>query len=103
MNRSTVHKLPLEVVIEVKRRLRSGSFDQLEIVSWLDGLGHSISKSALGRFAVKLREDDKALGMDREIMAAQVADVAALFEELAHLKAREAEILAQLKTLILPQ
>ena len=102
MSRSTINKLPLDVVIEVKRRLRSGSFDQVEIVSWLNGLGHSITKSALNRFAINLKKDDQALGLDREIMAGQGADVAALFEELALLKAREAEILARLKTVMIP-
>ncbi len=61
MSRSSIHRLPLDVVIEVKRRLRSSQFEQIEIVR-------------------------------------QGADIAALFEELALIKARETEILAQIRT-----
>lgn len=99
MPRSTISKLPLDIVIEVKRRLRSGGFDQVEVAAWLKSLGHDISKSAVNRYSIKLQEDS-SLGIDREIMAKQGADVAALFEELAHIKVRESEILAQLKTVI---
>jgi len=102
MRTSSVYTLPPNVIIEVKRRMRSGSFGLLSIEAWLKDLGYTVSKSALGRFAVKLRQDDQTLDLDREILAVQNVDVAALFEELAHLKAREAEILAQLKMLIVP-
>lgn len=103
MRRSTVTNLPLNVVIEVKRRLRSGSFDQSAIVTWLTSLGSSVTKSALNRYAIKLRNNDASIGLDREIMAVKDADVVALFEELAGLKARETEILAQIRMAMIPQ
>lgn len=98
---SSINKLPLDMVIELKRRLRAGSFEQRELIKWLKEHDHNITKSALSRFAVKLRNEDELLGHDREFMAKQGADVVALFEELAHLKAREAEILAQLQTIMI--
>lgn len=101
MARSSIQKLPVEIVIEVKRRLRSGSFDQADILLWVKEQGYEIKKSAFSRYAIKLRTDDKAIGIDREILSVQGADVAALFEELAHIKARETEILTQLKLLII--
>ncbi len=61
-----------------------------------------MSRSALSRYAVKLRQADKGLGIDRELLAKQNADAAALFEELAYIKKREDEILAQLKTIMVP-
>jgi hypothetical protein len=102
MRRSTIHNLPLNTVIEVKRRLRSGSFNQIDITSWLNSLGYSTTKSALNRYAIKLYNNDMAAGMDREIMAVKDADVVALFEELATLKARETEILTQIRMAMAP-
>ena len=102
MRRSTINNLPLNIVIEVKRRLRSGSFNQQDITSWLNGLGYSTTKSALNRYAIKLYNNDMAAGMDREIMAIKDADVVALFEELTTIKARESEILAQIRMAMAP-
>ncbi|MDD4457662.1 MAG: DUF3486 family protein [Syntrophotalea acetylenica] len=102
MPQSNIEKLPLEIKIELKRRLRSGSIDQQDIADWIRSLGYAVSRSALSRYAVKLRQADKGLGIDREILAKQNADAAALFEELAYIKKREDEILAQLKTIMVP-
>jgi hypothetical protein len=94
---STMHLLQLDIKIEVRRKLRSGQFSIQAITTWLNGLGYKTTKSAIGRYAIKLRDDDKESGIDREIMAIKGADVVALFEELAGLKARESEILSQIR------
>lgn len=94
---STINKLPLDTKIELKRRLRSGQHSIMSLTEWLIGQGHSITKSAIGRYALKLREEDAHLGHDREFLAKGGADVVALFEELAVLKRRESGILAQLQ------
>ncbi|BDV42400.1 hypothetical protein GURASL_13230 [Geotalea uraniireducens] len=96
--RSTVNNLPLDVVIELKRRLRAYDGNYLPITTWLNDQGYGISKSSLGRYAKSLRESDGKMGLDREIMMKQGASLAALFEELAILKKRETEIIAQIKT-----
>ncbi|MBW4056531.1 MAG: DUF3486 family protein [Proteobacteria bacterium] len=99
---STIHKLPLDIKIEVKRRLRSQQFSQMDITSWLNGLGYDTTKSAVNRYAMNLKVDDKTIGVDREIMAVKGADIVALFEELAGLKARETEILMQIRMSMVP-
>lgn len=98
--RSSIIKLPVDVIIEVKRKLRAGQFDQADVLLWLDGLGYKISKSAISRFAVKLYNEDKKLGHDREFMANQGGDILALFEELSAIRVRETEIISQLKTIM---
>ncbi|MDD2366294.1 MAG: DUF3486 family protein [Desulfuromonadaceae bacterium] len=102
MRRSTIQSLPLNIIIEVKRRLRANQATQQDITDWINGLGHSVTKSSLNRYAMKLYKADTALGMDRDIMAVKDADVVALFEELATLKAREAAILTQIRMSIAP-
>lgn len=94
---STVNKLPVDVRLELKRRMRAGSYSILDLTVWLKESGYTISKSAIGRYSKHLQETDAKYGLDREIMAKQGADIVALFEELAHLKSREAEIIAMLK------
>ena len=95
---SSVDKLPLDIRNELRMRLRGYDGDYLSITAWLNDQGYGISKSAVGRYAIKLRRFDEKLGMDREIMSKQGASLAVLFEELATLKQREAEIIAQIKT-----
>lgn len=97
-NVSSVSRLPLEVVIEVKRRLRSGAHTQLEVAQWLKDNGHEISKSAINRFALKLYKEDAARGIDKELLAGDNTNLITLFEELADLKAREGEIIAQIQS-----
>ena len=94
---STITKLPNAVLVELKRRLRSGHFDILGLSQWLKDSGYCISRSAVGRYSVKLKQSDQKLGLDREIMALCEYDVAGLFEELAKLKKRESEIIEQLQ------
>ena len=94
---STINKLPLDVRNELKKRLRSYDGDYLLLTAWLNEQSYGISKSSLGRYAKKLREDDEKKGMDREVIANQDTDIVALFEELDRLKTREAEIIALLK------
>lgn len=103
MKPSTIHSLPLDIKIEVKRRLREGRQAQLDITEWLNKLGYPITKSALNRYAINLRNEDKHLGLDREFLALKGSDIVALFEELSHLKLREAEILEQIRMAMLPQ
>lgn len=100
MRRSSINNLPVETVIEVKRRLRSGSYDQLDIVKWLNSLGYNISKSALNRYSMRLNKQDLERGLDREALSVQDVDAVALFEELSEIKERETEILAKLQTLL---
>ena len=98
----SIDRLPAEIIVEVKRHLRAKSLTQLQVAEWVNGQGHNISKSAMGRYAQKLRKQDKTLRIDREALSRQDADVMALFEELALLKVREKEILAQLQAAVIP-
>lgn len=95
---SSVDKLPIDIVIELKRKLRARQETQKDCVQWLKENGHNISKSALNRYAIKLFEDDATRGLDRTVMSSKDADLVALFEELSELKAREAEIIALLQS-----
>lgn len=99
---STINKLPLDTRIELKRRLRSGQYSILNLAEWLKTEGYATTKSAIGRYAIKLREEDTHLGHDREFMAKGGSDIVALFEELYVLKAREAEVLAQIRMAMIP-
>ncbi len=94
---SSLSKLPLDVRIELKRRLRAQTDTQLGLTAWLNNLGYDITKSALNRFAMRLEEEDKARGIDREFMVKGDVDLLSLFEELSDLKAREAEIIIQIQ------
>lgn len=101
LNQTSIHRLPTEIVIEIRRRLRARSSTQIEITSWLNKLGHGISNSALNRYALKLYKEDNERSIDREVLAQHGADVIALFEELADIKNRETEILAQIQTAVI--
>jgi hypothetical protein len=95
--KSTIDMLPVEVRLELKKRLRTNHLSQLGITRWLNELGYETTKSAINRYAIHLKAADKAIGVDREILAMGNADVVALFEELTILKARETEILTQIR------
>nr|WP_320114980.1 phage protein Gp27 family protein [uncultured Desulfuromonas sp.] len=99
---TSIHRLPIDIVIEVKKRLRARSSKQIEITKWLNDLGYDISNSSLNRYALKLEKEDKALGVDRELFASKDADIMALFEELSEIRAREAEIIALLQSAMIP-
>ena len=99
---SSIDKLPAEISIEAERRLRSKRQTQLEILDWIHSLGYKhISKSALSRYATRLYNEDLNRGIDRKVIAQQDIDIVALFEELADIRNRETEILAQIQSAVL--
>jgi hypothetical protein len=52
-------KLPTKVLIQLNQRLRTAQYGELIPTSnWLHELGHPISKSAVGRYAMRLRTLD---------------------------------------------
>lgn len=97
--RSSIDDLPVEVRRELKTRVREASYGAIERnLKWLKESGLEVSRSALGRYVKRLREEDGARGLDAEVMVMKPARVAALWDELARLRAREEEILAVLRT-----
>lgn len=100
---STVDGLPADIKIEVRRRLRGGEASQIAIVDWLNNEGFSVTKSALNRYAIRLERADQKAGVDRFGLSVRHADITALFEELAILRARESEVLAQIEAVTIPK
>lgn len=56
MRRSTIDTLPTELREELLRQLRNGFSSLDELSEWLAARGHRISRSAIHRFAVRLRK-----------------------------------------------
>lgn len=97
--RSSIDDLPVEVRRELKARVREASYGAIERnLDWLRENGLEVSRSALGRYVKRLREEDWARGLDSEVMVLKPAKIAALWDELATLRAREDEIMAILRS-----
>lgn len=94
--------LPTEVILELKTRLRSDKFTQMEITEWLNGLGYCISKSAVNRYSTNLQEHDAKLIIDKEhLIKSKNINLVFLLEELEILRQRETEIIAIISTQLL--
>ncbi|RYU62909.1 DUF3486 family protein [Methylolobus aquaticus] len=62
--RPRVFSLPPKIQHELNNRLRATGYGQLrEHSAWLASLGHSIGKSALGKTAERLRDEDAKYGV----------------------------------------
>lgn len=94
---STVQRLPEDMLVEVRKRLRSARYTQLEVLSWLLENGFNISRSALNRYAICLRDEDESIGLRSNLSGITRTDVIGLFEELASLKKKEFELIELLK------
>lgn len=56
---ATLFSLPKEILKELHQRLKQSGYTQfIELSDWLKSLGYNISKSALHRYAVKLKAND---------------------------------------------
>lgn len=98
---AAVDKLPAEIKTELKQRLRAAGYGELdENVEWLRERGHSTSRSALGRFALRLKTLDKAGEALTELVGSDdgaiTDEAAALLVELGSLRVRERRILDRL-------
>lgn len=80
--RSSLHKLPPEIVNEVNRLLADGRFSLDEIVAHLRTMGvDSVSRSALGRQRQKLEKVAARLRQSREAMEALTREFGPSFAE----------------------
>ena len=99
-----VLQLPPEVRAQLDAKLRTNGYSGVVALSeWLDGLRHSIGKSALHDYALALRRLDAERGDETaRISLRGVGDdlggeeVNMLLIELGRLRLREAQILAKL-------
>lgn len=102
--------LPVPIRDEVDADLRaSGYGDALRIATWLRARGYDIGKSAVHRYAIRLRSADSSLGAVHARVgqyasrlpasASHAATVRELLLELRQMAARQAEIAGTLASL----
>lgn len=106
--RSELLKLPVSVRCEVDDRLRKAAYgDYVAITAWLTRNGYAVSKSAVHRYGLALRQVDAGRG-DQEALVAQVSrengcTAAAIRDglllELGRLRYRESQILVKISQL----
>eukprot|EP00456_Euglypha_rotunda_P060612 TRINITY_DN5073_c0_g1_i27.p1 TRINITY_DN5073_c0_g1~~TRINITY_DN5073_c0_g1_i27.p1 ORF type:complete len:177 (-),score=2.91 TRINITY_DN5073_c0_g1_i27:344-874(-) len=102
----TPARLPSWLRDEVDRRLREAAYgDSRGIAAWLDAQGQSVSKSALARYAARLRSADSArgIGIAATLTAAPVVgdarirDASLLYRQMRQLLQRQLVLLDRLE------
>ncbi len=103
---STPVRLPSWLRDEVDRRLREAAYgDSRGIAAWLDAQGQTVSKSALARYATKLRSADAArgIGIAATLLALPLAgdprirDAGLLYRQMRQLLQRQLALLDRLE------
>ena len=96
--RSSIDALPVEVRVALRRKVREMAYGPIDTIhKWIHGEGYELSRSAVGRYIKRMREEDDAMVFDAEGLVLGRVKEASIWEELGALKSREAELLAQLK------
>lgn len=101
--RQSITKLPKDIRQELDVRLRESSYSRMiEHAEWLATKGFSISKSAVHRYAIQMRNGDRvaaAISVAIKDENTQENDGVNLMLELASLRLREHRIIAKLREL----
>lgn len=103
-HRHSVSKLPAEIRAALNERFRSNWYgDFSAVAAWMKTQGHTMSRSALHRYAQALKRQDIAEGRSEAQLADRASDISQvrytetlLLVELGRLRRRELQILEQL-------
>lgn len=73
--KSSIKKLPPEILEQLHRLLEPGTFTYDELLAKLKGMGAAVSRSALHRYGAQFDQVAKALREKREMARAMVAEL----------------------------
>lgn len=95
-----IMQIPQNIRDELNRRLRDNGYSDFVVLSeWLKWLGHDISKSAIHRYTVGLKEQDQAYSAFTTGFQIGIPDHTAseILMELGALRVRENDLLKRLE------
>lgn len=102
--RSTLRQLTPEDIETLHQKIRASWYGDVDDNhQWLISKGYEVTRSALHRYMIRLRETDKQAGIERAAIAGQKVEVKKtrrlLLERLGAIRLEELEIIEKLRSI----